>query len=115
MSEQKKNPLIAGAITLLPNLISAITGIIKDKKKAKEEAKETATTGEAVIESIKDITSGTISSKRLLNVGGFALIISLAVADITAHGITKLNLILIAVGVVYSLGMSLITFLSERK
>ena len=115
MSEQKKNPLVVGILTAVPSLISTISGIIKDKREAKAEKEETATTGEAVIESIKEITSGTFSSKRLLNVGGTALIIMLASADITAHGITKLNLALICVGAAYSLGMSIVTWLSERK
>ena len=113
--ESKKNPLIAGLLTSIPSIVSGVVGIIKDKKQAKTEPKETTTTGEAVIESIKEITSGTISSKRLLNIGGTALIITLAVNDITANSITKLNLVLIAVGAVYSLGMTLITWLSERK
>lgn len=111
-----KNPLIIGAVSLLPNLISAISSIIKDKKVQKEETKsEATTTGEVILNSVKEITDGSISSKRVLNIGGTGLIIMLAYNDISTHGITKQNICLIGIGVVYSLGMSLVTYLSEHK
>lgn len=111
-----KNPLIAGIISLIPQAISTISSIVKDKKDRKAEAKiEPATTGEAIVDSVKDMVSGSISSKRVLNIGGTGLIITLAMANISTQGLTKLNLALICVGACYSLGMSLITFFSERK
>jgi len=111
-----KNPLIIGLFSLLPKAIETVATIVKDKKERKEEAKiEATTTGEAIVDSLKDVVTGSISSKRLLNIGGFGLIITLAISDISSHGITKQNLYLVALGIAYSISMSLITFLSERK
>ena len=114
MSEQKKNPVITELISIIPSAISAITSIVKDKREKKLQDAIPVTTGE-ISGAIKDITSGTLSSKRILNIAGSGLIVTLAVSDITVHGLSKLNLILIGIGVVYSLGMSFLTFLSERK
>lgn len=114
MSEQKKNPLIAGLLTLVPSIISTVTGIVKDKREAKAAKVETATIGEAFQESVKEITSGSISSKRLLNIVGTGVIITFALSSM-ANGITKYNVIVLALGVAYSLGMSIVTWLSERK
>ena len=57
----------------------------------------------------------TLSSKRILNVAGTATIIGLAITQINANGITKENLILLGVGVAYSVGMAFVTAYSERK
>lgn len=122
MSEKKKNPLLAGLISLIPSAISTISTIVKDKKEKKEADKAlegqhviTPTVAEAAVASMKDMVSGSISSKRVLNIGGTTLIIALAMADISAHGLSKLNLALICIGAAYSLGMPLITYLSEKK
>lgn len=111
-----KNPLIIGLATAIPSLIQSISSIIKEKKTSKEVVKvEPETTGQAIVESIKDIAGGSISSKRVLNIAGSGLIITLALKDIGVNGITKANIALIGLGVIYSLGMSLITWLSDRK
>lgn len=113
---KKKSPLIIGLASIFPQVIGAIVSIIKDKREKREVIKEeTQTTGEAIIESVKDVVGGSISSKRILNLGGTGLIITLAINDISLHGLSKLNLGLVVLGVVYSLGMSFITCLSERK
>lgn len=115
--EEKKNPaVLIKAIGILPSIIQTIASVVKAKKDKKEAAKpEPETVAEGVVNSIKDAVSGEISSKRLLNIGGFGLIITIAVADISTYGITKQNLCLIGLGAAYSIAMSLITYLSERK
>lgn len=117
-TEKKKNPFLIALVSLLPEAIKTVTSIIKDKKERKAEdavlKETTATTGEAIVESIKEAVSTNISSKRLLNIAGSGLIITMAITNIGVHGLTKLNLGLICIGVVYSLGMSLITYLSDR-
>jgi len=122
METKKKNPILAGLITLLPNLVTTVSSIIKDKRDKKQAEKEDVahgtpyvTTGETIVDSLKEAVTGDISSKRVLNIGGFGLIVSIAVSDIGVHGITKQNLVLVGLGIAYSLGMSLITWLSERK
>ncbi len=117
MENKEKNPVVlVEAISILPTLIKTVASIFKRKQdNPKEEKEKPEGAGAQVIESIKDAVSGEISSKKLLNVGGFGLIIALAVADISAHGITKLNLCLVGIGVAYSVAMSIITWLSERK
>lgn len=106
-------PILAGLISLVPNLITTISSVIKDKKEKK--AIEVPTPAGAIVDSMKEMVSGSISSKRILNIGGSGLIISLAISNIGTNGLTKQNLALIAIGVAYSLGMTLLTWLSERK
>ena len=110
-------PIIAGLISLIPQAITTISSIVKDKKEKKEVNTPPVppTPAGAIVDSMKEMVSGSISSKRLLNIGGSGLIISLAMSNISTNGLTKQNLALIAIGVTYSLGMSLITWLSERK
>lgn len=112
-----KNPLlIANLISILPKAIETISSIVKDKKEKKEaQTNAEATPGQVIVDSVKDAVSGSISSKRVLNIVGTGAIITLAMGDISTHGLSKLNLCLIALGATYSLGMSLITYLSERK
>jgi len=124
---EKKNPLLVGILTAIPSLISTISTVIKDKKAIKEEEKTyvkppvdiieepTKNIQTIVADSFKEITSGSLSLKRTLNIAGTGLIISLAVADYGTHGLTKLNLILMGLGVAYSLGMTIVTYFVERK
>lgn len=56
-----------------------------------------------------------ISSKRMLNLGGTFAIITYCLSDMSINGITMLNLILLGIGVAYSLGMSFITKMTEKK
>ena len=108
-------PIIAGLISLIPQVVTTISSVVKDKRERKEAKTTPVTGGETIMESVKEMVSGTVSSKRLLNIGGFGLIISLAITNINANGLTKLNLGLIAAGIIYSLGKAVITWLSERK
>lgn len=106
--EAKKNPLIAGLLTLAPQIVSGITSFVKDKREKREEKKnENATVTEVLVDSVKEITAGTFSSKRLMNVGGTAILIY--------HGISTNDVRVMALGVVYSIGMGIITYLSEKK
>ena len=56
-----------------------------------------------------------ISSKRMLNIGVTTSIITIALFLIQTNGVTKLNMALIGIGVIYSLGMSFITAWKERQ
>lgn len=117
MEAQKKNPL-AALIAIAPGIINTAISLIKDKKKISNEnvliGESTQPAGTQFIQ--EDIGKGIqLSSKRLMNIGGTGLIITLAIADITTHGITKQNLCLVGLGILYSVAMSVITYLSERK
>ena len=109
MSEEKKNPLVAGLLGLVPGVINTVVSLVKDKKKKAD--------GETIANMVNEnISEGVaLSSKRVMNLVGTGVIVTLAVSLITANGPTKANLALLAIGVAYSLGMSLITYLSEKK
>ncbi len=114
-----KNPFTA-IVSLLPVVVSTVTSIIKDKKKKEAEAgniaiTETNNSTSTVFESVKESLTENISSKRVLNIGGTAIIISTALSLMNANGLNHLNICLLGLGVAYSLGMSYITYLSERK
>jgi hypothetical protein len=117
MESKEKNPIVlVEAISILPSLIKTLGSVFKRKKDKPEEDKEKPEgAGAQVVESIKDAVSGEISSKKLLNIGGFGLIIAIAISDIGIRGITKQNLVLVGLGVAYSIAMSLITAWGERK
>ncbi len=55
-----------------------------------------------------------ISSKRVLNLTGTAAIITTALGLMSANGVNKMNLLMLALGVAYSLGMSFVTAYSEK-
>jgi len=56
-----------------------------------------------------------VSSKRVLNLTGTAAIITTALGMMASNGINKMNLLMLALGVAYAMGMSFITAYSERK
>ena len=109
--EKKKNPLAAIA-AIAPGIINTIASIIKEKRK--DPTASVQPTGTEFVH--EEIGKGIqLSSKRILNVVGTGIIVTFALADMTAHGITGMNTIVLSIGVVYSATMSLITYLSDRK
>lgn len=112
-------PIFTTLLAAVPGLLNTGLSLIKDKKAAKfvknvvgiEEIFENKT--DFVDDSISKGVS--LSSKRVLNIAGTGFIISIAIGDITKNGITQFNLALLGLGVVYSIAMTLITYLSERK
>jgi len=118
MSENKKNPLITLAAGALPGVIKTVVSLIQDKKKASAEstAAPAATIGEEVKQIAEQVKDGVqLSSKRLLNVVGTGVIVTFALSDMGVNGITKMNLIVLGMGALYSLGISLVSYLSEKK
>ena len=108
--EQKKNPLLAGIISAIPAVINTVGSLIRDKRKNKE--------GETDVTNVihEDIASGvSLSSKRIMNITGTGIIITFALSSMAADGLTRLNVIILALGVAYSVTMAFLTFLSEKK
>lgn len=56
-----------------------------------------------------------ISTKRVLNLTGTGAILTTALYLIQANGLNKWTLGLVAIGVVYSVGMSFITVWAEKR
>ena len=81
-------------ITALANLLNSGLSLIKDKGDKFK-----------VTEKVKGVS---ISSKRVLNFAGTSIILGAALADISASGITTQNLILVSIGVAYSVAMSVL-------
>ena len=108
--EQKKNPLLAGIISAIPAVINTVWSLIRDKRKNKE--------GETDVTNVihEDIASGvSLSSKRIMNIAGTGIIITFALSSMQADGLTRLNVIILALGVAYSVTMAFLTYLSEKK
>jgi hypothetical protein len=98
---KKKSPLIS----LIPFAVNTVISIVKDKRKAKDEATEFVH---------EDFEKGVqISSKRFLNVVGTTTIIGLSIAHIESEGLNELNLIMLIVGVCYAGIMSYISAKTE--
>ena len=55
-----------------------------------------------------------VSSKRLINLTGTGAIITVALRDIMANGITWPNIALVGIGVAFSVGMAYMTHRSEK-
>lgn len=89
---------------LLAGILSTITSIVKDKTRDADESSLKA------VDKIKNGIS--VSSKRVLNLAGTSAIITLALGDMTLNGISKLNLVVLLIGVAFCLGMS---FIQSRK
>ena len=107
--EQKKNPLLAGIISAIPAVINTVGSLIRDKRKSKE--------GETDVTNVihEDIASGvSLSSKRIMNIAGTGIIITFALSSM-AGGLTRLNVIILALGIAYSVTMAFLTYLSEKK
>lgn len=97
---------------LLSNKIAPSTEFILNTALSVVEEK----TRDADMSFVKDKTKkGKIfSHKRLLNLTGTGAIIITALSQIIENGIDKLNLILVGIGVAYSLGMAFITVYKEK-
>lgn len=105
-----KNPITL--ITGIVGVANSVVSIIKDKKKdatSEIQPKVTDFINEAIDKGVS------LSSKRILNISGTALIVTFAVSDMTKNGIGTMNAVVLAIGVVYSIAMSYITYLSDRK
>ncbi|KKQ95368.1 MAG: hypothetical protein UT21_C0006G0040 [Candidatus Woesebacteria bacterium GW2011_GWA1_39_11b] len=120
MSENK-NPIVGVLLGMVPGILNSAVSLIKDKKAKKDTiaaegavaSNDTAPLTEFVNTAIDKGVS--LSSKRVMNFVGTGIIITVAMTDIGVHGITKLNLLLTALGAVYATGMSLLTYFSEKK
>lgn len=85
-------------------LLSTIASIVKDK---------TRDANESSLKAVDKIRNGiSVSSKRVLNLAGTFSIITLALGDMTLNGISKFNLIVLAIGVVFCVAMS---YIQSRK
>ena len=88
------NPFIEKTISVAPGVINTLLSVIKDKsnKSSSLSSKSETSPTEFVNENIDKGVN--ISVKRVLNIGGFGIILTYALTDITTNGITKYNLIL---------------------
>lgn len=99
---KKGNPvLIQGLVNLGGQLVSTIM----DKR---AEKKKNALGEEEILE------SESLSLTRLSNVVGTPVIIGFALNDMMSQGINKNNLLVLGIGVVYSVGLGVVTYLKER-
>jgi hypothetical protein len=85
-------------------LINTALSLIKDKTRDTETS------------FIRDVVRKgvSISSKRVLNLTGTGAILTIALFLIQKNGLDKWTLILVGIGVLYSLGMSFITSWKEK-
>lgn len=111
--------LLPLATKYLPMVINTVTSVVRDKK-AKKQLNLTDSTKPVEIVSSntelinEDVASGvSISSTRLMNVVGTPSLIGLGVERLTS-GETQVGLILIALGVVYCLGLTFLTKYGDK-
>lgn len=90
--------------SVVGGLINSVVSLVQDKTRDPE----TSFINEKVKKGVK------ISSKRVLNLTGTAAIITTALGLIVQEGPNKWNVILLCIGVAYSVGMAIATALSER-
>src|SRR3990167_7862512 len=113
------NPIFANILKVVPMLLNTGLSLIRDKKK--KEVVKVAGTNDVLLTDGTELIHETVesgvslSAKRILNFAGTAIIITVALANIEANGLTKHNLVLLGIGAAYSLGMTLLTYLTERK
>lgn len=114
---EKKNPLLVGLIGIIPAAVKTISSIVKDKKPGAAEvltSAEETTLGGQIVGGIKDAVSGSISSKRVINLGGTAAITSFAISDMVQNGINLSNFSVLALGAAFCVAMTFVTAWSER-
>jgi CRISPR/Cas system CMR-associated protein Cmr3 (group 5 of RAMP superfamily) len=99
------NPIIKLAGDLLPMAINTITSIVKDKKASK--VGEANNIHENVAEGLQ------ISSKRVMNVVGTPSLILIGVDLMPTQ--PKYGVIIIALGIIYCVGLSYVTHISEKE
>jgi len=98
------NPIVTSLLALGNTALS----IVRDKKQNK-------TTDDTTLLNVTPEAGISISGKRLLNLIGTPVIIGYALQDMTANGINKMNIIVLACGVLYSGILAVATYLSEKK
>ena len=110
-------PGLAAILNIGGMVINSVVSIVQDKKRKKDgEVPE----GEELLippigSAVRSLATGVkLSSKRLLNLGGTGVIISIAVADYASNGLTVENIALFSVGAIFSLIMAWITKKSEE-
>jgi len=112
-------PALAGFLNIGGMIINSVVSIVQDKKRKKNGDAEIPQGEELLIppigSAIKSIATGVkLSSKRLLNLGGTGVIISIAVTDYAANGLSWPGVALFALGAVYCAVMAWITKKSEE-
>lgn len=104
MSKKTIPPAI---LNLIPGIINTVASVIRDKKQENLESNT-----ELINKEVADGVS--ISSKRVLNVTGTGVIISFAIQQMLTHGINWMNLAVMLLGVIYCLGLTWLTYISEK-
>ena len=110
---QEKHPALVALLGVVPGLINTITSVIRDKKRDTDPYDPTKPTN--IIDKVRDIAPGIkLSSKRMMNITGTGVMISIAAKDYLANGLTWEGVALFAVGAIYSTVMAWITHRSEQ-
>ena len=116
---QEKHPALVALLGVVPGIFNTITSAIRDKKKKEYAADPSNPTAipelTNTIQSVKAIAQGIkLSSKRMMNITGTGVMISIAAKDYLANGLTWEGVALFAVGAIYSTVMAWITHRSEQ-
>lgn len=110
---QEKHPALVALLGIVPGLINTITSVIRDKKKKGDSSDPTKELN--IIDTVEKISMGVrLSSKRIMNITGTGVMITIAAKDYLANGLTWEGVALFAVGAVYSGVMAWITRQSEQ-
>ena len=117
---KEKHPALVALLSVVPGIFNTITSVIRDKK-AKRSLGDPSNPVAMVsvitdtLDSVRDIASGVkLSSKRMMNITGTGVMISIAAKDYLANGLTWEGVALFAVGAIYSTVMAWITHRSEQ-
>lgn len=97
--------MFKGLGNALVGVVNSGLSLIKDKTRDPETS--------MIHEKVKNGIS--ISSKRVLNIGGTSAIVVIALTLIKANGLTWMNLALLALGAAYSIFMTWLTQKAESK
>ncbi len=120
MSEEKQHPALVALLGIVPGIVNTITSVIRDKKVKRpigDPSNPIATVSVITdtLNSVQDIASGIkLSSKRMMNIAGTGIMISIAAKDYLANGLSWQVVALFAVGAIYSGVMAWITHRSEQ-
>lgn len=111
---KEKHPALVALLGIVPGIFNTITSAIRDKKKNNvnpcDPSKPTN-----IIDRVRDIAPGIkLSSKRMMNITGTGIMITIAAKDYLANGLTWEGVALFAVGALYSGVMAWITHRSEQ-
>ena len=107
--------IISGVTSILPAAINTVSSVVKDKKikNAAEKIKEGGI--DEVVDNVvhKDVASGiSISSKRLMNIAGTPTLFYLAY-KLLSEGNNTGGIVMAVCAVVYCVGLSYVTKISE--